>query len=129
MKDTKIAIEGDPNLYTNAHGELKYAFGQGRIGKDIAVDADDGVSVRLHGRCKRCGNITITAGTVAPGQESQALRPRPARRGAPGRPELPGPSTYHTPLFRVYGQKRFGHMEGLHGVLHRPPGLIKSKPY
>jgi hypothetical protein len=148
------AIDGYPNWTANGHLELSCKCGQGHVWKEIemrrskrAAGAAAGVAgaggrngsvggrkvvVRTGGNCKRCGRISITAGTWRRANNVGANKVKGFKRVVTGDGRQPdmafgNPLTFHDQLSEIYGKKRFGNGEGLHGALVSRFGLNKGK--
>lgn|GEM_PF-1245786 len=114
----KWEIQGYPNWHVNGHRELSCACGHGTQERDAWRDADGTARVRLKGRCKDCGSITLLSG-----------RWRYARNPSRFVPMLPGdpadaadltlgnPLTFRDRMAARYGKKRWVRGEGAHGIL------------
>jgi len=111
--------------FANGHHEFSCACGEGVTWKRIRRKKGGTVAVGTEGRCSNCGPLSITAGQY-----------RYSRLGyVPIRPDeldradwsFGNPFTFNDPLAKIYGEKRFGHGEGMHGALERRFGLISDK--
>jgi len=121
-----FAIEGYPNWMVNGHYELRCKCGHSQLSKALSVSGGK-ATVRTEGRCKNCGSISITSGRWRKAQNPQRfVRCLPADRDQTDW-AFGNPLTFHDQIATIYGHKRFGHGEGLHGALVTRFGLLKGK--
>jgi hypothetical protein len=121
------SIEGYPNWQANGHDELLCKCGQGQVWKEVGMRKGKPV-IRTAGDCKNCGRISITAGLWRRGGQNGS----DYVRCMPSEPEraaysFGNPLTFNDPLAEIYGNKRFGNGEGLHGALESRFKLNKGK--
>lgn len=108
----RILIDDYPDWFANGHRELDCRCGRGQTERRFGVRAGKAFA-RLEGRCRACGNITITSG-----QWRKAQNPERFVRCLPGDPPdwtFGNPLTFNDPVAAAYGQDRFGGQEGVHG--------------
>lgn len=116
--------------YANGHHELFCRCGEGATSKRIRLNRDGSVSISTEGACRQCGPVSITAG-----QYRRVANPDGFARIHPAETNeadwsFGNPFTFHDELAAVYGRKRFGHNEGMHGALQQRFGLLSEKrPY
>lgn len=102
------------NWFANGHRELVCACGAGRSERAVEL-GKRGLSSRVKGRCEKCGNVSITAGQWRLSQNPRKFVP--TQPGEEPDLSLGNPLTYNDPLAARYGNARFGHNEGFHGML------------
>jgi hypothetical protein len=127
----RLVIDGYPNWLANGHNELFCSCGQGQTWKEIGVRHGKAV-IRTSGRCPNCGPISITTGTWRKVKNVGRKGQSGFVRCQPGEADLAdqafgNPLTYNDQMAEVYGCKRFGHNEGLHGQLTTRYNLLKGK--
>jgi hypothetical protein len=124
----RIPIEGYRNWSTNGHRELVCKCGNGRSIRRARLGPKGTTVARVEGHCEKCKSITITSGEWFLAQNPVKWRranPRDARQS----PDLlmGNPLTFNDAVSEQYGNRRFGHNEGLHGALSSRFGLIEGK--
>jgi hypothetical protein len=121
-------IQGYTHWRANGHRELVCACGGGTCERIAWIDKTGTARVRLKGRCKICGSISLTSG-----QWRIAKNPRRWVRTLPGDPpertdwQLGNPLTFNDRMAARYGKKRWVRGEGVHGVLARHYKLNAAK--
>lgn len=124
----RIPITGYKDWFANGHRELKCACGQGTTFRRFARDRQGHVVTRVEGTCENCGSITITSGDWRRARNPRRwVRIDPRNQNEKPDYSMGNPLTYHDPVSREYGRRRFGHNEGFHGALQTRFGLIKDK--
>lgn len=125
----RIRIEGYKSWFTNGHRELVCKCGKGRSVKRVKLGPKATAIVRNEGQCATCGPITITSGDWYLAQNPDCWRRvSPFDREQRRIDYLMGnPLTFNDPVSAQYGNRRFGHNEGLHGALCTRFGLIDGK--
>jgi hypothetical protein len=124
----RIPIEGYRNWSTNGHRELVCRCGNGRSIRRVKLGPKGTTIARVEGHCDTCKSITITSGEWYSANNRPKWRrvnPRDPRQ----EPELlmGNPLTFNDAVSEQYGNRRFGHNEGLHGALSTRFGLIEGK--
>lgn len=126
LTNERFPIEGYPNWQANGHREIFCRCGR-RPAKVVERRKDGGVSVRVEGKCPKCGPFAATAGDWYYTQDNKFARtkghePVSARDWAFG-----NGLSFNDPVSYELGVPRFVRHEGLHGVLETRFRLIRHK--
>jgi hypothetical protein len=118
FRNKKTPIEGFPNWFADGHRQIECACKKGHTFARFKMNNKNEAICRVEGACAKCGSITITSGMWR-------LAKNPARwvRVDPSNPDeepdylFGNPFTFDDPLANQFGSRRFGHCEGMFGVL------------
>lgn len=122
----RYEIEGFPNWFANGHREITCRCGRG-VAKKVSVDEAGKAIVRVHGKCPKCGAITVTSGDWRYTTDNRFVRCHPNDPADKRDWAFGNPLTFNDLAAAEYGKRRFGHNEGLHGTLSTRYGLIRNK--
>jgi hypothetical protein len=130
----RIPIEPYPNWTANLLREISCRCGRGKTQRRMEMHRGRAVA-RVIGRCKTCGDSSITSG-----EWRFADNPDRFVHRQPGDPQesvdllMGNPLTYNDRLSKVYGHGRFGHNEGYNsslanrfGIAHQAPRRLRSR--
>jgi hypothetical protein len=122
----KYEIEGFPNWSANGHREITCRCGRG-VAKKVGVDGAGEAIVRVQGKCPKCGTITVTSGDWRYSEDNRFVRCHPNDPAGKRDWAFGNPLTFNDLAATEYGNRRFGHNEGLHGTLSSRYRLIRNK--
>lgn len=121
------AIEGYPNWKANGHREVKCRCGRW-CGKRINILGNGSLSVRLEGKCPKCGSITLTSGDWRLAKHpDRFVRCMPNERLEDRDWALGNPLTFNNPEAAAYGKVRFSRNEGFHSLLTKRFRLLEER--
>ncbi|HZP74251.1 MAG TPA: hypothetical protein VFA97_12850 [Gaiellaceae bacterium] len=126
LTDARYPIEGYENWFGNGHREVVCKCGRVAT-KKVGLDDRGRAIVRVQGKCGNCGTITVTAGDWRHTEDNRFVRTHPADTVDKRDWAFGNPLSFNDPAANVYGNRRFGHNEGLHGTLSTRYGLIRNK--
>jgi hypothetical protein len=118
FREKRIPIEGYPHWFADGHRQLHCGCGEGHLFSRTEMNRKGKTICRVEGACKTCGSITITSG-----KWKLAKNPTHCARVDPSNPDeepdflFGNPFTFDDPLANQFGNRRFGHNEGLFGTL------------
>lgn len=111
--------------FANGHAEICCACGQGQTERVFQIGKNQALTIATKGKCKDCGNVTITAGKWRRAKNpSRYVR---ASKAAEADPAIGNPLTFNDPISRKYGYGRFGWGESVHATLSHRFGLLDAK--
>jgi len=118
FRKQKIAIDGYPNWFADGHRQLFCACGDGYTFGRFDMAKTGRSILRVEGSCKTCGSITITSGDWRLAGNPKRFTPIDPTNPDDEPDYLFGnPLTFDDPRSKAFGDRRFGHNEGLFGTL------------
>lgn len=112
------AIHGHPKWHADGHRNLVCDCGHGLTYRRFHA-VDDKLTIRVEGDCRGtanrpgCGSVTVTVGEWRAGQKKKFWKIDRQKQDAEPDMSFGNGLTYHDPLAKLYGKRRFGAGEAL----------------